>query len=286
MSNVFYQPNQLVSLATKHGKERAVSRPLHAVLGFRIVVAEQIDTDAFGTFTGEIERRGNLREVLLQKARLGMEITGLSLGIASEGSFGPHPSMPFIAADHELIIFVDDVNGFHVIEQIFSTETNYAQTKVSSFNELKEFLKRAGFPNHVVIARPNDGLSPEFIFKGLQKIEAVADALEICRTTSSDRIAHVETDMRAHLNPTRMRIIRRLAVKLARRLRMLCPACAAPGFGIIGKEYGLPCRICRTPTDLASAEIHGCHRCDYKIKCAGNGDLTLAEPLYCPVCNP
>ena len=96
MSNVFYQPNQQVSLATKHRKEQTVSRPLRSGLGFRIVVNEQIDTDAFGTFTGEIERPGSPREVLLQKARLGMEITGLSLGIASEGSFGPHPSMPFI----------------------------------------------------------------------------------------------------------------------------------------------------------------------------------------------
>jgi len=286
MKTVLYKPNQQIVLATKHGKERAVRLPIKVGLGLEIIVPGVIETDALGTFTGEIERRGSLREVLLQKARLGMEITGLSLGLASEGSFGPHPSMPFIAADHELIIFVDDDNGFHVIEQIFSTETNYAQTKVSSFDELKEFLTRAGFPEHAVIVRPNDRLAPDFIFKGLQKIEAAADALEICRAASSDRIAHVETDMRAHLNPTRMRIIRRLAVKLARRLRNLCPACPAPGFGITGAEFGLPCRICRAPTNLVSAEIYGCQRCDCKTKIAEAEQSATAEPLYCPVCNP
>ncbi|MEZ5908724.1 MAG: DUF6671 family protein, partial [Hyphomicrobiaceae bacterium] len=67
----------------------------------------------------------------------------------------------------------------------------------------------------------------------------------------------VPTDMRAHLNPTRMSSIqdaaRRLAFKIARR----CPDCDQPGFGLVDVERGLPCCDWRTPTRLIRAEIHG-----------------------------
>ena len=40
-----------------------------------------LDTDALGTFTGEIERKQSPRETVLIKARLGVEKTGESIGI-------------------------------------------------------------------------------------------------------------------------------------------------------------------------------------------------------------
>ena len=48
-------------LTTKHGKERAVGRPLRAALGLIVAVPEEIDTDLLGTFTGEVERVGTPR---------------------------------------------------------------------------------------------------------------------------------------------------------------------------------------------------------------------------------
>ncbi len=47
-------------------------------------------------------------ETAVAKARLGMRQLGLPHGIASEGSFGPHPLVPFLAASTELIVLVDD----------------------------------------------------------------------------------------------------------------------------------------------------------------------------------
>jgi hypothetical protein len=44
--------------------------------------------------------------------------------------------------------------------------------------------------------------------------------------------AFVETDMRAHRNPTRMRAIKRATLDLVRRFRSPCPVCAAPGFAV------------------------------------------------------
>lgn len=285
---VFYEPNQPVVLATKHAKERAIARPLRVGLGFRVVIPENIDTDVLGTFTGEVERPGSMREVALAKARLGMEETALALGMASEGSFGPHPSSPFFPADYELLVFADDANGFHVFEQILTTETNFAHIEVSSFDGLADFLLRVMFPSHAVIARPNrsaGGKTP-IIWKGLQSPEAVRQAIKSCLEVSDDGLVHVETDMRAQFNPKRMRVIRQLAVKLARRLRERCSSCGTPGFGIVDRKPGLPCELCGLPTMLARAEIHACPKCGFQKEFPLPDAPHKADARYCQFCNP
>jgi hypothetical protein len=97
-----------IALATMHGKDSAIAPPLRLRVGADLVVPVGLDTDALGTFTGEIERKGTMREVAIAKARLGMVATGLQLGLASEGSYGPHSSVPFMAAGVELLALVDD----------------------------------------------------------------------------------------------------------------------------------------------------------------------------------
>jgi hypothetical protein len=70
-------------LATMHGKERAIGRPLRAGLGLEIVVPAALDTDRLGTFSGEVERVGSPWDVAIRKARFGMAATGLPFGIAN-----------------------------------------------------------------------------------------------------------------------------------------------------------------------------------------------------------
>ena len=65
-------------LATMHGKERAVAPALLETPGLTVTVAAGIDTDRLGTFTGEIDRPGDMLETARRKARLGMETTGAS----------------------------------------------------------------------------------------------------------------------------------------------------------------------------------------------------------------
>lgn len=81
-------------LATMHGKQVAVGPPFREILGLKLRLPDDIDTDALGTFTGEVERKGTMLETAIAKARLGMELTGSKLGLASEGSYGPHPVAP------------------------------------------------------------------------------------------------------------------------------------------------------------------------------------------------
>lgn len=275
-----------VALTTKHEKERAIARPFRAGLGVEVLVPAGIDTDLLGTFTGEVERVGAPDEVALRKARLGMARLGLPFGLASEGSFGPHPHIPFVPAGHELLIFVDDERGLRVVEQALTTETNYAQTETATDDDLASFLSRVGFPAHGLIVRTTARDVPGEIYKGLTTPAAVREAIARCRARSRDGRARVETDMWAQMNPTRRRVIRRLAVRLARRLRRRCPACQAPGWGVVEVLVGLPCRWCAGPTDCVKGDILGCARCAERRERPRADGLREADPGQCAYCNP
>lgn len=275
-----------VALATMHAKERAIARPMRAGLGARVVVPTGIDTDALGTFTGEIARVGTPATVALAKARLGMEHAGLPLGMASEGSFGPHPALPFLTIDEEFLVFVDDVWGMHVIERLVTTATNAASTEATESDELARFLRQVGFPTHAVIVRPACVALPGPITRGITDGTLLQSAIARCQAASGARRVCVETDLRAHVNPTRMRAIRRLAVRLARRLRTACPACGAPGWGTIDVERGLPCAQCGQPTDLVLREIAGCARCAFRRTQPRQDGRSAASPGECAWCNP
>lgn len=95
-------------LATMHGKEQAIAPVFLASLNLIVLPAKGLDTDALGTFSGEVPRHGTMIEAAVAKARLGMERALLPFGMASEGSFGPHPFFPIIPAGFELLAFVDD----------------------------------------------------------------------------------------------------------------------------------------------------------------------------------
>jgi hypothetical protein len=169
---------------------------------------------------------------------------------------------------------------------VLTTETNYAQTETAADDDLAPFLARVGFPAHGPIVRPTARDVPGEIYKGLTTPTAVREAVEWCRARSRDGRVQVETDMRAQMNPTRRRVIRRLAVRLARRLRCRCPACQAPGWGVVEVLVGLPCRWCGGPTDRIKGDILGCARCARRRERPRAGGLREADPGQCAYCNP
>jgi hypothetical protein len=63
-----------------HGKAAAL-QPRCPRLQARLVAAEGIDTDALGTFSGEIPRRLSPLDTAVAKARLAMAATGLPPGL-------------------------------------------------------------------------------------------------------------------------------------------------------------------------------------------------------------
>ena len=277
----------LAVLATMHGKERAVSRAFKEGLSVDVVTPDAIDTDVFGTFTGEVHRRKGVRETAVDKARRGMALTGLSLGIASEGSFGPHPEIPMIPADMELMVLVDDRRGLAIVETLISAETNYAHIEVARGDRIDEFLEQAMFPSHALIVRPNKSLHPaDRVQKGIVTKDCLDEAIRTSIEYSLDGKAFLQTDMRAHVNPTRMIVLEKLANRLVKRLKVLCPSCHAPGFGAVDVRRGLPCGGCGAPTRWVRAEIFACECCGLIEERQRNDGLRVAGQESCHRCNP
>ena len=94
-------------VATKHQKELIIGPILEKVLGVGVQLAQNIDTDAFGTFSGEIKRLDDALSTARQKCNAALANSHYDLAIASEGSFGPHPSYFFSYSDDEFFETLD-----------------------------------------------------------------------------------------------------------------------------------------------------------------------------------
>lgn len=277
----------IAALGTKHGKERVIGPALTAELGIRVEVVSDIDTDRFGTFTREVPRAGTALETARSKARAAMEAHGRAhFGISSEGSFGPHPWMPFAPGGVELVLLIGGEAKLELVGLDVTMETNFASSCVTSVEEANEFAGRVSFPSHglIVIAAPADKPEPALgMTKGIVEPadleQAVRQALRL-----HGRV-WLETDMRAHLNPTRMRSIERAVQKLARAALSLCPVCQRPGYVSVERLGGLPCADCGARTDKARAEVLACAGCGRREERPLEG-ASYATAAECPLCNP
>jgi hypothetical protein len=272
------------ALATRHGKWGQVAPPLAGV-GLEVVVAD-VDTDAFGTFAGEVPRLGTPREVVERKARAAVAASGLDAGLASEGSFGPHPAVPLLTADLELVALVDDRHGVVVVGEALGVGTAAASVVLAPgpglAEELAAFAGRVGFPRQALVARPADG-SPRPVAKGLASLDDLTAQVLAAAGASADGRARVETDLRADRCPSRRPVIARAAARLAERLARRCPECAVPGYGTDRTEPGLPCAACAAPTEAAGWRVEGCPACGHRRRLRAEGH---ADPATCPECNP
>lgn len=275
---------QRLCLTSLHGKEQALARPFALGLGASLVVS-RCDTDALGTFSGEVARLGDALSTCRRKALLGLKQSGLRLGLASEASFGPHPAVPLVPVGHELLLFIDLDRDLTVVERRIDWRTNYAQKRLDPGEDPAPWVRQIGFPSHGLLVRPAAASAGPW-HKDLTSAAALAEALATCRAVDPRGQVWLETDMRAHRNPTRMRAIRRLGVALARRLRTPCPSCASPGFGWVASEPGLPCGSCGSPTALAAAELWGCPSCAHRDRRRRRDGLAAADPGQCSWCNP
>lgn len=272
---------QRVSLATRHAKEEAIAPVFHDVVGLLVEVIH-INTDAFGTFTGDIPRIDSPINTAVAKARAGISASGLALGLASEGTIGPDPFLPFVTADMETIVFVDDDRGIIINETFRSTDIVAFRETVNCETDVRKMLDKADFPRHGLIVRPPDPHGRPLI-KGITREDKLFAAVR--DVISKDGTAVVESDLRACFSPSRMRNIRACATRLARRIATPCPDCGGPGWGQAEPMRGLPCSACGTFVESAiRADVFGCPSCP-----AVRLDLRpeqVVEPRWCPYCNP
>lgn len=270
-------------LATMHRKEAAIAPPLEAHLGVRVTVPPAFDTDVFGTFTGDVKRPADQITTARLKAAAALRQTGESLAIASEGSFGPHPQMPFVACDRELVLLIDRQHQLEIVGECLSTDTNYRSQRVHSPAEALAFAESVGFPQHGLVVK--DGESDRILAKGITDQDVLLAQVEQA-LNQSPRHAQIETDMRALYNPTRMAVIAQAAEELVRAIAQGCPDCSCPGFGLVKQFPGLPCSLCGTPTLLTLARLYRCQRCQFEQRLPGDHGLSAADPGHCPYCNP
>lgn len=273
---------KLVILATKHQKEKVIGPVFEAELGCLVHVPTDYDTDQFGTFSGEIPRKLSQYETLIQKGKVAAERFGYQYALASEGSFGAHPTLYLVPGNIELMTFIDISADLVITEMEVTTATNYCYVDVGAHEDFAAYLAKAKFPSHALIVR-SLGDENNYLKKAIRCSHELHLALN--EAFKYSHTVRIETDMRAMLNPTRMQVIQQLAKKLAKRIQEQCPKCGTPGFGKISMEGHLACKMCGMETSLYKHKILSCLKCDYK-KSEPLDETQFADPRHCLHCNP
>jgi hypothetical protein len=284
MKNQQFFSNRVGILATMHQKEIVIA-PLLEQLAIKVIVPPNLNTDIFGTFTREIERPGTQIEAARLKAEKALALTGETLAIASEGTFCPHPSLPYISSNREIVILLDKENNLEIIGEEFSLETNHNYQLIQNIEEAYNFATKVGFPEHGLIVISNSPKDSVEIFKGIITDKQLEEAVNFALKNSSNKKVHIETDMRAMYNPTRMRNIEKATRNLLKKINNFCPSCGIPGFEITQRIKGLPCASCHTPTLLTLAVKYQCKKCGFSQE-ESFPDGKYADPGQCMYCNP
>lgn len=272
-----------IIIATKHGKEQVIGPILQEKLGLNWFVDSSFDSDQFGTFTGEIKRKEDAFETVRQKCLAAMKHSKCDLGIASEGSFGAHPSYFFSSANEEVMIFIDLKNKLEIKAQSITMETNLSGKFISTRDELEDFASITQFPSHGLIVRTHPD-SSESMVKGIDSWEILRSAFTALHKKHGR--VYVETDMRAMHNPTRMKHIESVAQQLITKIQSTCPSCKTPGFSVQKVIRGLRCTQCNHRTQRVLSLISICQKCNFTTEKKYPYGKKTEDPMFCDVCNP
>lgn len=265
----------VITFATAHGKETLAQGPFASILGARVVAPQNLDTDQFGTFSGETPRTLSPRSAARAKAQLAVDSTGIACALASEGSFSSE--FGFLFTHRELMLFVDRERNLELTESAAAVSSLPPRRSVDSLDDARHYADSAGFPAQGVIVRVGDLIHKEL--RGRAEFAGtVGPAL------AEGEVVSCEPDLRSHRCPSRAAVIAELARTMAQRLAAHCPSCDAPGYGRVDVERGARCRDCGSPTELVAADILGCGRCPHRERVARGTERI--DPSQCPFCNP
>ena len=277
---------RVLGVATIHGKERVIGPALMDVLplaGFHAIVG--VDTDRFGSFSGEVQRILTPLEAAIAKARHGAEVSGMDLVIASEGSFGPYPPAPFLSCDEEFLVLYDARDGQVFIHRKVFLGPVFGGEECSTLAEVKAVAERLRFPSHhLVVRRAEKWRISDAVTKGIGDMALLLQTAEALIATHGS--CWVETDLRAMGNPTRMQAIADTAAELAAELARACPECGTCWFHITDTRTGLPCGLCGWPTASIRTQVRSCRHCAHQEQEPRADGRTEEDPRYCDQCNP
>jgi hypothetical protein len=281
-----------VAFATKHHKGELVA-PALATVGL-VVHEVEVDTDRFGTFTRTIPRAGDQREAARRKCDAAFECDpSAGWALASEGAFGPWPSLPWIAQGRELLL-LRSRDGAEIAALDVTLENAFAHAIVTSADEARELAERVGFPEQALfVATPPPGFAPSTEDVVASHEHALVDAVSIdtwdgllraieARFAAGERV-WLEADLRAHRSPLRRQSLRRAATRLAEAFGARCPSCAHPGFAVHRFGGHAPCEACDGPTELPRFAYRRCPACGFEAEELAH---RAAPAARCPYCNP
>ncbi len=269
-----------IALATKHGKLSQIGPWIEALDGWTIELAE-IDTDQFGTFSGEVAREKSPRDTAIAKAKAAAELLGSDYGLASEGTIGAHPAYPWVNSDHEILALVRQTDDFVLVETFLSPDIQAHSEEVDENTDLDELAAKLDLPTHAaIIVADVDTVLHKGVHDPSDFKKKVVEAL-----LSGNKKLRVENDFRAMHSPSRQLNISKCAELLANRIKTKCAACGEIGFGKVGYEYGLPCSDCdHVVESVANSERHACVSCEHtELRALGQ---TTVDPSRCDFCNP
>jgi hypothetical protein len=270
------------ALLTKHAKEQAITPRFGQMLGASVSVIDTFDTDTLGTFTREVARVGSQLDAARKKDEIAIEMSGCPRGLGSEGSFAPGP-LGLGSDNIEVVALVDRERGIGITGRIRQPGHQGAGI-FDAWDSLATFAKRMKFPSHGLVSRPGGKDDPR-IRKDAEAWDGLRVAFEECLQDSERGLVFVESDLRAHRNPTRMETIGAACDDLLQRMLRICPSCRMPGFGITHRKDGLPCAWCGGATNDWKAEEFCCVACSH-VELQPRCDATKADPGNCPRCNP
>jgi hypothetical protein len=268
------------ALLTNHQKQPLIA-PALAQVGLTVVATDAFDTDSLGSFSGEIPRLQTPVDCARAKAKLAAELTGLPIGIGSEGSFGGGPYPGIVNWDDELLLLLDTRSGQEIMA-FASGPVPLASLETDQLSAIKQHVQQHDAAQGW-ICRYRGGLRKGLV--GFEQIHAamLAAGVLLDADTFSESIK-LQPDLRAHLCPARQSYIQQAAAQLAQRWLSLCPSCQQPDFWRKAAETGLPCEVCHYPTGRIKSYSKKCDCCGY-IEQEPNS-VEFADQAHCPLCNP
>lgn len=275
--------NRKLVIATKHKKEIVISPLIQAELKAKCFVPIGFKTDLQGTFSGEIERQRNALDTVRTKCLLAMDHADCDLGIASEGSFGAHPTVFFAAANEEILILIDKRNKLEIVARELSLATNFDGKIIKSESDLVNFAAKSQFPSHGLILKNAEEQFSE-VKKDIQNEAELLDSYHYFIEKYGS--CYVETDMRAMNNPSRMKVIEKATLQLIEKVKSYCPECQTPGFEIKKVIAGLRRELCNMPTKSILVNVYECGKCHFTLEKKHPNNKTYEDPTYCDFCNP
>lgn len=270
-----------VVLPTLHSKGALAEEAFKEHLGM-FVEELNIDTDQFGTFSGDVERKLSPKESAIAKAKLGLAHSDYRYALASEGSIGADPAVPFINSDVECVVFIDSVNDLLVSHAYRSFDITAQTLEYTPGEDLEKFLIKVDFPRHQLIVKSLDS-GVTALAKGISSHSELLRVLDQATKKQFKQIV-IESDLRAHASPSRAENIRKAFSELAIRIKSLCPECDSPGWGITSSVRGLPCTDCGEESDVVRAFVYSCISCTITVE--GDPIATSIDPGRCSWCNP